>query len=93
MMIYEKHKHLRVISYRWLVTNALWQLSCLILITLTVFLTNLVIKQKNGVRTKFGVLFIDIFVDNDDKADYHYFITDFRPRSDICEDQMAKYSS
>ena len=42
LLIDEEFKHTRKMSYRWLVSNAVFQATCLLLIALIVFLVDLV---------------------------------------------------
>ena len=83
MLIDEEHKHARKMSYRWLVFNGIFQVACLLLICLTIFLFQLIdYTNDQGQDITMGV--IDLKVD-----DLDYDIFQFRPRSSICEQEMA----
>ena len=61
MLIDEEHKHARIMSYRWLVFNAIFQGICLILITLTIFLFDLIdYDDSNGNDIAMGVIHIQV---------------------------------
>ena len=83
MLIDEEHKHARKMSYRWLVFNAIFQAACLLLICLTIFLFPL-IDYTNDQEQDVTMGVLDLIVD-----DSHYEIFQFRPKSSICEQQMA----
>lgn len=82
MLIDEKHKHLRMMSYRWLISNAIFQAVCLVLICLTIFLFHLIIYEDDstGLKVKINVLSISI-EGNDDN---YFSVFEFGPNSDIC---------
>lgn len=94
MMIDEEHKHARTMSYRWLVFNAILQSVCLLGIAFTIFLFDLIrYKTTDGADVNMGV--ITIIIRTQDRgsghSEYHYHTLNFRPRSDICSDELAQF--
>ena len=91
MLIDEKHKHSRMMSYRWLVSNAIFQASCLLAICLTVFLFPL-LQYDNRSNLEVSIKVLHIQIDGgDSRGGLDYSITDFGPNKQTCDHVSEVY--
>lgn len=86
MMLNEVHKHSEKISYRWLISNTIWQSLCLVTITLIMFIFDMITTETNdGLDVEVNILSLKV---NEEKTS----IFDVKD-SEVCDAHPATCDS